>query len=149
RPEAYAGPHPPATLKWVRDLRLCERHGPTFDRTKSQSAPQSYSDITRSSSIVNALRYSFPRDVYDDVTRVGAVAVFPEVEGLPGAECEAAVGDGDGFGGVSEDGAGVRGHVVGAFVVVLPAARFGGKLRDPGFEIAEHGGVGILLDHEA
>ena len=76
-------------------------------------------------------------------------AVLPEVQRLPGAKSEPARGHRNRLRGFRHGRARVGGHVVRAFVVVLPGARFGGKIGDEVREVAQHSGICIFLNHEA
>lgn len=80
---------------------------------------------------------------------MGAAAVLPQVEALPGAEGEAPVDHGDQLGGPGQRAAGVGRHVVGPLVVVLPAAGLGGQLGEPPEQIPAYRRVRVLLDDQA
>src|SRR5450432_2101419 len=84
----------------------------------------------------------------DEATPVRSPAVLPKVDGLPDTEREITIVDRDVFGRSREDRSRVGGHVVGSLVVVLPVHRFGSELGEPPVQIAEHGGIGVLLDHQ-
>lgn len=80
---------------------------------------------------------------------VGAVAVLPEEDALPGAQGAAAVGDGDTEGGLGEGGSDVRGHVVGALRCVNEERiSIGDEARKESIEVTLDVGVGVLVDDQ-
>src|SRR5262245_54401709 len=85
----------------------------------------------------------------DEAAPVGMRAVLPQVDRLPGAERQIATAHGDRFRRAGEHRPYVGGHVVGTFGVVLPRVGLGRGLREPSAEIAQHGRVCVLLDHDA
>ena len=83
------------------------------------------------------------------LSTVRAPSMLPKIEGLPGAEEQGAVCDGDGFARTSDRRTEVRGHVVRALRIVLVGPLvLGSKLLEPTLEITQHGGIGVLLDHD-
>lgn len=80
---------------------------------------------------------------------MGSSAVFVEEEALPGSEVEAGVADGDGEGILSEHGADVGGHVIGAFGVVRVAGvAIGSEAGEEGLEVVPDGGIGVFAEDE-
>jgi hypothetical protein len=78
--------------------------------------------------------------------------MLPQVESLPGAECESAGNDRNDLARVGQHRAHVSGHVVGALVVVFPGSERRALRRgplDPSLEIAEDRWIGVLLDGQA
>ena len=89
----------------------------------------------------------FADDGGDELPLSAVVAVFAEIDSLPGAEVEVAFGDGDGDAHAAQDGLGVGGHVVGAFEGVLIAGQvFGHEAIEDGLHIDSHIGVTVLVD---
>ncbi len=87
--------------------------------------------------------------MHHDFALVATLAMFPNVNPLPGSEDEATIGDRDGFGGVGERGADVGGHVVSAFVIVGVGIILGDETMEKGFEVFEDARIGVFLDEEA
>ncbi len=78
-----------------------------------------------------------------------AIAVLAEVDPLPGAEREAAVGDRQRERRAEHRGLDVGGHVVGALVGVGPVRRvLGDGLVEVGLEVAPHVGRGVLVQRQ-
>ena len=82
-----------------------------------------------------------------DAAVAAVVAEFAEVDALPGAEVEAAIGDGDGEAYAEEGALGVGGHVVGSFhgVLVVGLVLSHEAVHDL-VHVGAHVGVGILID---
>ena len=84
-----------------------------------------------------------------DFARVPHLAVFPEVNALPGSERELAVVERDAEVHAGERGADVRGHVVVAFGGVdEECIAIGNEPREERLEIAPHVRVGVLLNEQ-
>lgn len=79
---------------------------------------------------------------------VRSAAVFEQIDALPNPQNRASVRDRDRQARRGDRGAEVGGHVVGAFVIMLIAARLGREPREPALEIAARGGGGIFLDQQ-
>jgi membrane protein len=74
--------------------------------------------------------------------------VFPQIHSLPGSQHQLSLADWNVFRRVCERATDVRRHVVGPFVVVLPAPLFGHELAEVTFEITQYRGIGVLLDEQ-
>ena len=80
---------------------------------------------------------------------MGRFSMLPEIDRLPRSQREPPSAHGYDLAGLRHRRAQVRRHVVGSLGVVLVGARVLGRdPRHPLVEIAEHGGVGVLLDDE-
>ena len=92
---------------------------------------------------------SFPGEGGYEGAAAAAVTEFAEVDALPGAEEEAAVGDGDGEGRAYQGGLCVGRHVVGAFESVgVVGFAFLYEAVEDGGQVDTHVGVGVLVDGE-
>ena len=76
------------------------------------------------------------------------LAMLDEIDRLPGAECGRTADDRHPETGRSQHGPNVRGHIVGTLraVAIRPGMR--GERRERIAKIAQHVGIGILLDGE-
>ena len=82
-----------------------------------------------------------------DAAAAAVVAKLAEVYALPGAEVEAAIGDGDGEAYAEEGALGVGGHVVGTLHgVVIVGLVLSHEAVHNLTEVSAHIGVGILVD---
>src|SRR4051812_37254617 len=88
-------------------------------------------------------------DRHHDAPSVRRRAMLPNVERLPGAERELVIRDRDRLAGLGDRGADVARHVVGALGVVLVTIALRCDALDPFLKVAEHRGIGVLLDDEA
>lgn len=75
--------------------------------------------------------------------------MLDEVQRLPGPEEESPALEWNRLGGMSQGGLCMRRHVVRTLGVVLPLPSFRREMGQPGFEITEHGRVGVFLNDEA
>ncbi len=88
--------------------------------------------------------------MHHELARPASVAVLPDIDALPGPECEAAGIDGDGESGGGEGGLDVGGHVVGAFGGVgVERIAFRHETIEPRFKISSGRRVGVLLNGQA
>ena len=94
-------------------------------------------------------RESSSIDGSHDAAVAAVVAELAEVDALPGAEGEAAVGDGDGEAHAEERALGMGGHVVGTLhgVVIVGLSLPHEAVHDLA-EVGAHVGIGILVDGE-
>jgi hypothetical protein len=84
-----------------------------------------------------------------DRAAVRMVAVFPEVNALPGSESEAGILERDREIDAGEGGADVGGHVIGSFGGVdKEAVAVRNDFGHECFEIAANVGVGVFLDEK-
>jgi hypothetical protein len=95
------------------------------------------------------LRKLFPSDVDEEFPIAASIAVFPDVNPLPGAENKTTIDDRDLLRGISQNGADVGGHIVRAFGAVDIVSRFRDEFGEEVGQILEHIGVGIFLDRQA
>ena len=90
---------------------------------------------------------------------LGPGAVFPEVDGLPGAEHQLAVLKAEAQAGTGESGADVGWHVIGPLVVVAVGAQRALAADRPcalprhqspqvGRQVSQHPGIGVFIDGE-
>jgi len=80
---------------------------------------------------------------------VRTLTVFPEVDGLPGAEVKSPLADRDVLAGAGQHRTSVRRHVVGALQIMGPAAPLGHQFGEERLEIGAHRRIGVLLNGEA
>jgi len=80
---------------------------------------------------------------------MGANAVLPKKEALPGAEKKPGTGERDRFAAPRECHLDVAGHVVGPFEGVLVSGAVWNEIIEVAFQIGAGGGVGILHEDEA
>ena len=77
---------------------------------------------------------------------VGAVAVFPQVDALPGAQIQSAIGDWNADGGGRDGGPDMCRHVIGSFIGVdEQRVAIWAEPGKEGVEIPSHIGVGVFL----
>lgn len=83
----------------------------------------------------------------DEAAAGNVVAVFAEVNALPGAHVEPPPGDGNGHAAAQHRSLQVGRHVVGPFVVVaVVRGVFGHHAVEVALKVLPHGGVGVLVD---
>lgn len=75
--------------------------------------------------------------------------MLPQIDALPCAEGESSIANRNGLGCFGERATNVRRHVVRAFVIVLPASRFGHDVRHPVLQVSKHRRIRIFLDNQA
>jgi len=77
------------------------------------------------------------------------MAMFPDINALPGAEHHAAIADGNGEVDGGEGGADVGRHIVIAFGGMDEhAVAVGDEAGEEGFEVAADVGIGVFLDEQ-
>jgi len=84
----------------------------------------------------------------NDLPAAAVVAVFAEVDALPGTEVEAAVRDGDAQRRPEQDALDVRGHVVVSFVGVDVVGLVVGDVGEEALHVRSDGRVGVFVDAE-
>ena len=83
------------------------------------------------------------------VPRATRIAVLTEINSLPGAQCKLSFPDRDDHRAAEQSGFEVRGHIVGAFVIVLIVGvilRY--RLVEIHFKINSDGWIGIFVDRQ-
>lgn len=84
----------------------------------------------------------------DEGAAGGVVAVFAEVDTLPGSQGGSAFADGDGNAAAEHAGFHMGGHVIGAFDGMDVGERFGDGMVHSSLEIGPHIGIGIFINGE-
>lgn len=138
RPAAHTGTRTDSRSPAQRDAQRGYRH-----QIVSNAQPGNIRVTCR------ATAWSIAADVHDDATLMRTSTVLPQVNSLPGAERQTPVRHGYDFAGFRQCRSRMRRHVVRPLVVVLPRARFRCKVAEPTFQIAQHGRIGVFLNHEA
>jgi len=83
-----------------------------------------------------------------DLAPMRSVAVFEKENPLPGSERQCAADERNRELRLGERGADMRRHVVGAFRIMRVIRLFRRKPREDGFEIAQHGRIGVFLNEQ-
>ena len=92
---------------------------------------------------------SLAEEMEEDRAGVGGVAVFPEIDALPGAKGEAPLGHRDREVDGGQGGSNMSGHVVIAFSSMAEqGGTIGHEASKECFEVAADIGVGVFLDQE-
>ena len=87
---------------------------------------------------------------YDKSSRAAVVAVFVEIDALPRAEVQPAVGDGDGEAYTAQNRFCMSRHVVQSFEgMLIVGTAFGYQAVEDGLHIDTHIGVAVLVDAES
>ena len=92
----------------------------------------------------------FPDDRCHQLTYAAVVTVFAEVNTLPGAEIETALGDGNGQADTAESGLGMGWHIIAALHCMFVSRQiFGYQTIEDCFHIGAHIRVAVLIDGQS